>query len=153
MEIAVTGRLAARNNMGQFIAACEKAATATVEDAIDRGEKLSKNFAPTGHKVDRRTVTLEAGMFKEMLSSTQGRWGNFARHALPIELGAGAHAIMGNPFLHFYWDAAGRWWVPGLHGSPDVVQHPGNAAQPYLKPAFDIIKGELASIAAQNYPG
>lgn len=152
MDVAVSGHIVARNDIGQFIAACSKAAEETVRQLIEDGERLSKEMAPVGHKEDLRTVPLREGMFSEMLSRTQGRWGCSSRHALPIEFGAGAHVITGNPFLSFYWENAGRNWVPGLFGEPDVVQHPGNAAQPFLRPAYAMVREEALAVMRAKYP-
>lgn len=147
MDVAFSNRVIARNNMGRFIADCEGAATRTVEKAITQGEALSKTMAPTGTKHDFRTVTLREGMFKEMLGRTSGRWGCAARHALAIELGAGPHPISGR--VKFFWDNEGRWWTPG----DNVINHPGNDAQPFLRPAYQEIARRLPSIAAEEYPG
>lgn len=153
MDIAVSNQVIARNNMGQFISACERAATETIRDAVNEGESLSKDFAPVGIKPDYRTVTLREGMYSEVVSRTAGNWGCAARHALPIEKGASAHVISGNPFLHFFWDSAGRWFVPGLFGPQDIVNHPGNAAQPYLRPAYEIVMTRVMQMADRHYPG
>lgn len=158
MDIAVTNQVHARNSIGRFISECEAAATATVQEMVDEGETLSKAMAPVGHKFDPRTVTLRAGMFSKMLSRTSGIWGNFARHALPIEKGAGAHVIRGNPALGFFWEAAGRNWIPAAvfyhqPGLADVINHPGNAAQPFLRPAYEVISGRAMAIARKHYPG
>lgn len=153
MELGVAGHVAARNSIGQFISACERAATETVQQLIEDGKQLSLDMAPVGHKQDPRTPTLQEGMFAEMLSRTQGRWGCAARHALPIEFGAAPHPIHGNPFLYFFWESEGRDWIPGLLGPFDVVNHPGNAAQPFLRPAFAAIKNEASRVMAAKYPG
>lgn len=147
MEVAMTSRVVARNGIGRFISECEMAARSTIEETVKEGEKLSKGFAPTGSKPDPRTPTLRAGMFSEVLSRTSGRWGCRARHALPIELSAGPHPIPGH--VRFFWDRAGRWWVPGTN----EINHPGNAAQPFLRPAYEIMMSRVMSIAAQHYPG
>lgn len=152
MDLAFAGHVAARNDLGQFIAACERAATETVRELIEDGERRSIELAPVGSKHDERTVTLQAGMFSEMISRTQGRWGCAARHALPIEFGAAPHVIMGNPWLYFFWEEQGRDWIPGLTGAPDIINHPGNAAQPFLRPAFAEIKGEASAVMRSKYP-
>lgn len=158
MDVAVSNRVVARNSIGRFIRECEMAAEATVKEMVNEGEKLSKSLAPVGHKADPRTVTLRAGMFSKMLGRTSGIWGNFARHALPIEKGAGPHVIRGNPGLGFFWEAAGRNWIPAAvfyhqPGLADLINHPGNAAQPFLRPAYEIIQGRAMAIARKHYPG
>jgi hypothetical protein len=147
MDVAVSSRVIARNNLGQFIRACQRAATETVEEAIKEGEDLAKGLAPTGHKADPRTVTLRAGMYHRMLSATSGEFGCKARHALPQEFGAVPHDITGQ--VSFWWDAMGRPWIPGSN----TIRHPGNAAQPYLRPAYSAVMARVMSIAAAKYPG
>jgi hypothetical protein len=147
MDVAVSNRVLARNNLGQFIAACQRAATETVEEAIKEGEDLAKDFAPEGHKKDPRTVTLREGMYHKMLSATSGEFGCRARHALPQEFGAVPHDITGN--VTFWWDAEGRPWLPGHN----VIKHPGNPASPYLRPAYSAIMARVMRIAAAKYPG
>src|SRR6476469_3972997 len=113
MDIAVSNRVIARNDIGQFIAECERAATESVEEIVKDGMDLAKGFAPEGHKKDPRTVTLRAGMYYKMLSATSGEFGCTARHALPIELSAVPHDITGN--VTFWWDREGRPWLPGTN--------------------------------------
>lgn len=158
MDIAASNRVIARNGIGQFIRDCEGAATRTVQRASERGAKLSKTFAPIGHKPDPRTIPLRESIFSEVLGRTSAHWVATARHALPIEFGAGPHDIPGNPALSFFWEAAGRMWIPasefyGIPGLQDIVHHPGNAAQPYLRPAYNIVMGQIMSIAKSEYPG
>lgn len=142
-----------RNGFGQFISECEAAASRTVDDILDEGIDLARDLAPVGHKRDPRTVPLKDGFFKNKISRTSGVFGNFARHALAIEKGAKPHPITGAPYLRFYWESARRMWVPGLFGTPDVVNHPGNAAQPFLRPAYRVVMKRAMAIAKRNYPG
>lgn len=147
MGIAVSNRVIARNSMGQFIAACEKGATATVERAIQKGATLSRAMAPKGHKPDPRTIPLAASIKSEMVSATAGHWYADARHALPQELSAAPHEITGR--VSFFWEREGRQWHPG----DNMIQHPGNPAQPYLRPAYKVVMGEIMAIAAEEFPG
>lgn len=147
MDVAVSNRVIARSSIGQFIGACERAATETVQEAIQDGERAAKQYAPTGHKRDPRTVTLRDGMYSRMLSATSGEFGCVARHALPQEFGAVPHEITGR--VRFWWDAMGRAWTPG----PNMIQHPGNPAQPYLRPAYALVMARVMRIAAAKYPG
>lgn len=152
-HIAVSNRVIARNGIGQFIAECSMAASKSVDEMLDEGVHISDELAPVGHKEDPRTPTLHAAFYTHKLSRTSGVWGNDARHALAIELGAAPHEITGSPFLSFYWEAAGRRWVPGLYGEPDIVNHPGNAAQPYLRPAYETVMARSMAIMKRYYPG
>jgi hypothetical protein len=156
--IAVSNRVISRNGIGRFIAECEQGATGTVQDAIDRGADLSRSLAPVGHKVDKRTIPLKDSISSAMTSATSGHWVAAARHALAQEFGAGPHVIAGSPGLSFYWEEAGRMFVPAeiyynTPGKVTIVNHPGNPAQPYLRPAYEVVMGEIMSIAAANYPG
>lgn len=153
MQVAVSNRVAARSELGRFARACDDAATETVREAIKQGARMSKHLAPTGQKHDPRTIPLKDSIEPKMLSSTSGVWSASARHALPIEFGAAPHVIPGNPFLQFFWDNAGRWWKPGLYGPQDIVNHPGNAPQPYLRPAYEVVMGRVMQIAKSKYPG
>ena len=157
MEIAATATVVQRNSIGRFISECEAAAGYTIGDLIDGGAQLSKSMAPVGGKPDPRTPTLRAAMFSQQLSRTSGIWGNFARHALPIETGAAPHAIRGNPSLSFFWEAKGRQWIPAsvffhVPGLSDYVNHPGNAAQPFLRPAYEAMMAKAMSVARKYYP-
>jgi hypothetical protein len=147
MEIAMSNRVIARNGLGQFIRECEQAAEATVHQLVDDGAELSRAMAPEGSKPDPRTVPLKASITSKMTSRTSGHWQASARHALAIEFGAVPHRIEGSPFLSFFWDRMGENVVFR------VVNHPGNGAQPYLRPAYEVIAGRAMQVAAEKYPG
>jgi hypothetical protein len=155
---AVSNRVVARNGIGRFIRECEMAAERTVKKAVDEGADMSRALAPVGPKEDPRTIPLKASIYTRMLGRTAGEWGAAARHAMAQEFGAGPHIITGNPNLAFYWEAAGRRFVPASvyyrqPGLVTVVNHPGNPAHPYLRPAYEAIRGRVMAIAAEEYPG
>lgn len=157
MDVGFSNRVIARNNIGRFAAACSAAGEETVKELVEEGMKTSRSMAPTGHKADPRTTPLRDSFFTQMFSRTSGAWGNFARHALAIEKGARPHPIFGNPALGFFWEAARRRWIPAAiyyhdPGAVDVVNHPGNAAQPFLRPAYDIVSARAMQIARKHYP-
>lgn len=145
-DIAVSGNVVLRDSFGRFIRACEEAAEYTVRDAVEEGARISRDLAPTGGKVDLRTIPLAESIESEVISRTQGRWFATARHALPIEFGAGPHGIPGE--VSFFWENEGKWWTPGSN----TINHPGNAAQPYLRPAYQAIMNRIMSIAKRYYP-
>ncbi len=152
MEIAVSTRVFARSSLGRFIADCKGAGTKTVQELVSDGANMSRDMAP------RETGELAASIAWVMLSATSGAWYATARHALPQEFGGAPHVIRGNPTLHFYWEEAGRMWIPaaefyGQPGLADLVNHPGNAAQPYLRPAYHAIMAKSLSVADRYYPG
>lgn len=157
MDVGFSNRVIARNSIGRFEAACRRAGEDTVKELIDEGMKVSRSMAPVGHKHDPRTTPLRDSFFVQKLGRTSGVWGNFARHALPIEKGSKPHLIFGNPALGFYWEAMRRRWIPAsiyyhMPGLSDVVHHPGNDAQPFLRPAYEIISARAMQIARKHYP-
>lgn len=158
MEIGVSNRVIVRNSIGQFIRECEVAAQRTVEDMIKEGARLSRAEAPVGHKHDSRTIPLKDSIKTRMTSRTSGEWYATARHAMPQEKGAAPHVITGSPDLSFYWEAAGRRFIPasvyyGEPGKVSLVNHPGNPAHPYLRPAYEVVMSRAMSFARKNYPG
>jgi hypothetical protein len=142
----------ARNNLGRFIDQIEMAGTQTVKDMVDEGAKQSKRLAPVGHRSDHRSIPIRESIFSAMRGPTQGSWGASARHAMFVEKGTRPHPIVGSPFLFFWWEAARRWWVPGLFGEIDIVNHPGAEAQPFLEPALAMVMARWRRIAAKHYP-
>lgn len=151
MDIAVSSTVVYRDHMGRFLSAVEAGVTAAVRETIEDGAKLSKRLAPSGAKPDPRTQKLKDSIDWYMTGSNSGVWVATARHALPIEFGAGPHLISGSPNLLFWWDREGRYYTPS-HGV-DVVNHPGNAAQPYLRPAYEITKHRLLTALDRHIPG
>jgi len=152
VEIAVATRVYARSSLGQFIAACKGGETAAVRELVSDGAELSRGLAP------KDTGELAASIGWVMLSATSGTWYASARHALPQEFGGAPHVIQGNPGLRFFWEEAGRMWIPasefyGIPGLVDVVNHPGNPAQPYLRPAYHTIMAKSLEVLDRHMPG
>lgn len=145
-DVASSTHVVLRNSMGQFIRDCEEAAGRTIEDAVKEGAQLSRDLAPVGTKVDKRTIPLRDSIEPVVVSRTHGFWQATARHALAIEKGAVPHPISGK--VKFFWEEEGRWWTPG----DNVINHPGNAAQPYLAPAYKVIMKRVPSIMRRYYP-
>jgi hypothetical protein len=144
-NFGVSPTVYARDNWGRFISAQEENAARMVKDAIEEGAALSRAAAPVGSKHDPRTIPLNESIETEMLSRTSGRWVARARHALAMERGARPHPITAD--VRFWWENEGRWWVP----SEGWINHPGNAPQPYLRPAFEEIKRRIMNIARRHY--
>jgi hypothetical protein len=151
--MGVSPRVVVRDDFGRFISECLAASSRTVDQLLDEGIAISQGLAPVGHKVDRRSPPIHASFYKRKLSRTSGVWGNDARHALAQELGARPHPIVGSPYLLFYWERERRMWVPGLAGTPDIINHPGNEAQPFLRPAYEIVMNNAIETARRNFPG
>jgi hypothetical protein len=153
MEVGVSNRVIVRNSFGQFISECEAAGQKTVDAVLEEIVEEARERAPIGYKSDPRTVTLRDGFFIQKLGRTSGVIGNFARHALAIEKGARPHPIVGQPTMKFYWEAERRMWIPGLFGKPDVINHPGNDAQPFMEPAYRAVMRRAMNVAKRYYPG
>ena len=155
-DIAFSNRVIFRSHLGRFLARFDAAVTETVRETIERGADLSRSMAPVGVKHDHRTLTLKASIKTEMLGTTSGRWYSTARHALPVEKGARPHLILGNPSVSFFWESRGRQWIPAAiyyrtPGMRDVINHPGNRSQPFLRPAYEIVTREMVEGLRKNY--
>lgn len=150
-SVTASARFVGRNNIGEFIRECELAATATIEEIVTEGAIISRQLAP------RRTGALVASIEGAVLSRTSGQWIADTPYALAQELGASPHKITGNPHLAFYWEKAGRWFVPSevfynLPMAITEVNHPGNPAVHYLLQAYEAMTGRVMGIAQRHYP-
>lgn len=157
-RFAVSNRVVARSGIGRFISECEAGGERTVRRLIQQGARLSRAEAPVGRKHDPRTIPLNQSINWRMTGRTSGEWYATARHALAQERGARPHVISGSPDLRFYWEAEGRMFVPAsqFYGDPDmvtIVNHPGNAPQPYLRPAYEIVMANAMRVAREEFPG
>ena len=160
MDIGVSNKVIVRDEFGQFIADVMGAATKSIQEAVDEGAALSRKLAPSRARKDARTIKLNKSIRSEITSRTSGQWIATARHALPIELGAAPHDLPGN--VSFFWEEQGRPWY--AYNSPEafenlgwsgneIIRHPGNAPQPYLRPAYVKIAAKLLNIMSKHYPG
>jgi len=74
------------------------------------------------------------------------------------ETGARRHTIVGDPDLRFFWVRKGRMFIPareldGAEGDEiTVVDHPGNPAHPFLRPAYEIVMRTWMRVARRHYP-
>lgn len=150
-NIAVSNTVVYRDDMGKFLAAVNKGVTAAVRETVEDGAKMSRRLAPSGSKHDPRTIKLKDSIEWYMTGATSGVWVATARHALPIEYGARPHPIKGKPDLLFWWDKEGRYFTPSHR--VDEVSHPGNAAQPYLRPAYEATMPKLLNALDKHIPG
>jgi len=145
-DIAVSNKVIARNGFGRFIAECKLAGAETMKDIAEKGADLSRQFAPKGHKPDPRTPRI-VDSIRSSSTATTAHWEADARHALYQEKGAGPHEITGA--VSFFWEKMGRMWRPGSN----MIQHPGNPAHPYLRPAYLIMMSTWMDYAKRYYPG
>lgn len=149
--IAFSNRVISRDRRGRFVAAVDRRAAAMVRNMVEDGADLSRDMAPVGAKFDKRTPHLKDSIETRMTSGTAGEWYSTARHALPIEHGGKPHIMRGNPVFRFWWERMNRPWIPGLYGEPDIIHHPGNAAQPFLRPAYEVIKRRWGQYARRHF--
>lgn len=135
--IHATTEVHLRDNFGAFIAACDAAATRSVQEAMVEGTRVARAMAPSGpaRQDYGRRPKLKANIWGHMISSRSARIVATPGHALPQEKSAGPHPI------------------PNAFGRGITVQHPGNAAQPYLRPALAAIARMLPPVMKRNYPG
>jgi hypothetical protein len=144
-DIAVSNKVIARDEFGRFISECKIAGENTMRDIAEKGADLSRQLAPKGHKPDPRTRRLVEAITSSYTATT-AHWEADARHAIAQEQGAGPHEISGN--VSFFWEKMGRMWRPGKN----MIQHPGNRAQPYLRPAYQIMMATWMDYARRYYP-
>jgi hypothetical protein len=143
--------VSARNSVGEFIKVIENAGHETIQELVEMGANESRRQAPVGDKHDRRTIPIKQSIFTQMTSRAQGMWGSSARHALYQEKGTRPHEIVSSKFK-FFWQNEGRMWIPGLFQDPDIINHPGHDAQPFLEPAFNMVMTRWRQIARKHYP-
>lgn len=156
-DFVVEFGLVFRSETGQFLAKAELAGQETVREAAEEGARLARENAPIGHKHDKRSVTIQAGITYHMIAATQARIVSLARHSQAVEFGSRPHEITGNPDLSFYWEERGKQFVPAriFYNDPTAitrVNHPGNDSQPFMRPSYDIVKHDIVSIARKHYP-
>lgn len=157
-QLGVSPRVVARNGFGQFARDCDRAGQQTVEDLVEEGAQLSRALAPKGAKPDPRTQKLAQSITTRMRGRKSGYWVAEARHAMPQETGARRHTIVGDPDLRFFWVRKGRMFIPAreLDGATGdeitVVNHPGNPARPFLRPAYEIVMRNWMLVARTHYP-
>lgn len=143
--VAVSNRVIARSSFGRFIQACSIAGENMMRDMAEDGAQLSRELAPKGAKDDPRTPHL-ADAITAHHTATSAQWQATARHALAQELGGAAHLQSG--WVHFFWEREGREWEPGWN----MINHPGNPAHPYLRPAYEAIMGRWMEYARRHFP-
>lgn len=154
----VSNRVIARSRIGQFIRECEMAGHDTIEKAVERGARLSRDMAPVGREHDPRSIPIRESISSRMFGRTSGHWVATARHAPFQEFGATPHEI--TAWVRFFWEKMGREWMlpseylmrTGYEGA-DPIQHPGNRPQPFMRPAYEVIAAQIVQIAKGEYPG
>jgi hypothetical protein len=134
-----------RDSSGRFTAHVENAVREALLEAAERGAQRSRELAPSGPPQPwKHQEKLEDSIDVFDHGSSAG-WGSSAPHAGAIEFGAAPHGIDGDPLLGWFWGKRDGKMVKAKH-----VEHPGNAAHPFLRPAFEEIKHELIDIIRRN---
>ncbi|MBA3240088.1 MAG: hypothetical protein H0T60_02585 [Acidobacteria bacterium] len=155
-SFAVSNEVSLRNSFGQFRSAMTKAGEDTLKDLLEAGANESRNLAPVGHKEDKRTAKIKDSIRTIVYPGNTGAWYSTARHAASQEYGARPHVIRGDPHLRFFWEKHWRMFVPSeeyynMPGMVTEVEHPGNPARPFLRPAYEIVTKRVMKIAKKNY--
>lgn len=144
MDLATSNNVIVRDNFGRFAAQLEENGLQMMKGIAEEGARLSRSFAPVGHKADRRTKSLQDSI-ETSYSSTRASWTCTARHALPQETGSRPHDITGN--VSFFWEREGRPWSPGTN----TIRHPGNPSRPFMRPAYEIVSRDWMIYARKAY--
>lgn len=148
-----------RNRAARYAKQADAAAMATVEEIIKQGARESRRLAPVGAQRDKRPGhTPLKRSIKTRIRGREGVWYSTSKHAMPIEVGAKPHFIVGKG-IKFFWAKSGRWFWwnhPSFGpGSPYqnwdpangvVISHPGNKPQPFLEPAFEKVARHGATV-------
>ena len=142
--LVISPEIRYRDTSGQFLAECDAAGVEAIAAVGEEGATLAQAIAPRGAVEDPRTESIVDSIEFEQ-HGMSGRIIAQARHAAAQELGAGPHPI-GQPGQHLSNRATG-WYGRG------VVSHPGNPPQPYLRPAYEILRGKMIQIMSKFYPG
>lgn len=145
MSVAVTSGGRMSSELDAYVGRLEHAGEELMEALAEETAIKAIEYAPAGHKPDKRTPALKDAIRYEF-GKGYARIIVTARHALIIEYGGGPSKIPGS--VSFYWDKEGRRWHPG----PNIIEHPPTRSQPYMRPALDDIMREWHSIARRIYP-
>lgn len=133
----VSAQVTFRDNMGRFMGLCDAAARTSAEELAKQMQARARRRAPSGPPRDDydRREKLRPSIHALVLGRAWWAVRADAGHAEAIEKGAGAHMI------------------PNAFGRGVPVLHPGNAAHPYLMPAYEAARASWRRILAANYPG
>lgn len=150
-----------RNRLGQFAEEIEKGCDRAVDRWVELGAATSREMAPgPGYRVgnySRRAgyIPLKASI-GSVAHGHSGYWYTNAPHWKFVEYPTGAHSITG--YLVFPWKGGMfRWDDPRFsnwtEGSGATVHHPGTGAQPFLKPAYElVVKRQMMAILKSEMP-
>jgi hypothetical protein len=134
-----------KDSSGRFTAHVHEAIRRAMLEACELGAEESRRLAPDGGPQPWKHQVKLQDSIEVINNGAQVGWGSSAPHAAAIEFGAGPHGIDGNPLLGWFWGKHDGRMVKAKH-----VEHPGNAPHPFLMPAFEEIKSQLADIIRSN---
>ena len=120
-------------------------ATPIIEQELWKG-MTRISYVGFNHAV--RVVPVDKGRLKDNMSRDVKREGkdiiaivgNNTAYAKPVEFGSDPHIIRPKNKRALYWEGAKHPWAS--------VKHPGTKAQPYLRPALQVMKAQSKGILA-----
>lgn len=130
MKILIT------ENFSGAEAAIRRGAARGIHQAAKIGADDADDRAPvdTGELVEKISAVKVSDTRSEILSD--------ADHSAIVEFGSVPHVIRPNAAKALFW--------PGASHPVMEVQHPGTAAQPFMKPAADALRPRLADIVGRD---
>lgn len=135
MEVSTEIRM--RDNFGRFLALVEEAGRASAQELVETAADDASELAPVGParppKQLARRPKLSSHIHPVMLEPKMGVVVATPGHAAAQEKGAAPHPI------------------PNAFGTGATVMHPGNAAQPYIRPAIRGLRLKAPAILRRYY--
>lgn len=133
----VSNQIYMRDNFGRFEAILDEAGVRTAAAMVEAAADDAADRAPVGpgRKDYGRRPKLNTVVIPVMTSPKVGVIVVRTGHGSSQEHGARPH------------------WIPNAFGMGVPVLHPGNAAQPYVRPAILALRRKAIAIAKRFYPG
>lgn len=134
--VEVSNQIQMRDQWGRYEALLDEAGIRTAEALVEHAANDAADRAPVGpgRKDYGRRPKLNTVVEPVMTSPKVGVIRVAAGHAGAQEHGAEPH------------------WIPNAFGLGITVLHPGNPAQPYIRPAILALKRVALAIAKRYYP-
>lgn len=124
------------DRFGRFASLLDAADNAMARDMVETTARLAHEDAPVGPGRDDygRRPKLSSDIQSRMTSATAGVVGVSGPNSASQETGAAPHPI------------------PNAFGSGQTVMHPGNAPQPFIRPALTKLRGLIPAMLRRHYP-
>lgn len=127
MDLEVgTNVIYARSDRGRFLDRIHSGARRGLKETADEGARIARNLAT------KKTGQM-AGSITSTVGTSGASWSVHSGHWAYQEFGTRPHFIGGS--VSFFWDRAGRRWVPGSN----TIHHPGNRAVHFMRDSFDAV--------------